>query len=342
MRKIWIVGLLIVNSWIAVGGEPDSCSTGKVDPDYIKTCYNDLVVRVFSANKNNFIQFHDQNEEVRLKYRPNDYYNLGIGFNYKWFGLKIGTKIPMLSGDDHRYGKTTSFGLQSYIYSRKFTLDILGIKTRGYYLSELEEEGLEIPGLEQYYTRRDLITSNFGINFNYVVNHRRFSYKAAFKQTDIQLKSAGSMIYGGGVYLITVEADSAFVPSEIGNQYFANGRLQNNFEAYTLNANLGYAYSLVPSKNWIITGSYLFSLGLQQNMWHFTGEDTDHQLKFSWSSAFQLSAGHYFPNFYLGASIVRYQQNSKIQYRDISIMNGTNFMEFTMSKRIQLKRRKSR
>ncbi|WP_423129835.1 DUF4421 family protein [Gaoshiqia sp. Z1-71] len=336
MKTFALGCFFLLNASLAFSRQQERSPAQKQDSTYIQSCYHDLVIRAYSANKNNFVRFHDLSEMVRLKYRPNDYFNLGLGFDYKWFGLKLGTKVPFLSRDDDRFGRTSNYGLQSYLYTRKFTIDVLALKTRGYHLDREDGQGLFIPGEERYYQRRDLVTKNLGVNLNYVLNNRKFSYKAAFKQTDIQLKSAGSLVFGGGVHLLKVEADSAFVPSEIGNSYFKTAREQNHLEASTLNANLGYAYSLVPTKNWIITGSYRFSLGLQQNVWHMSGEEADYQTKLSRGDVFQLSAGYFFPRFFIGTSFIRYQQNSRVQYRMLSILNGTNFIEFNISKRIKL------
>ncbi len=306
-----------------------------LDSTYIKTYYNDLIVRVYSSNKNNFIQFNDLTESVNLKYRPNDYFNLGVGFNYKWFGINIGTKLPLLPSDDDKYGKTSNFGLQSYLYARKFTIDLLALKTRGYYLKTSDLKGiLNIPQ-EGNYIRRDLSTANFGMNINYVLNNRRFSYKAAFKQNELQLKSAGSVIVGGGIYALKVASDLVFVPREIHVKYFSEWRELNQFKSHSLNANVGYAYSWVPIPNWIITGSYRLSLGLQRNVW-YSDETENKRIKMSRSAVVRISAGHHFPAFYFGASFVRYQQNSKMELHSLNILNGTNFTEFTISKRIKL------
>lgn len=333
-----ILFLLCISIWI--GEESFSQENHPVpfdlDTNYVESYYNDLIIRIYSANRNNFVHFVDVAEDLDLKYRPNDYFDLGAGINYKWFGLNVGAKIAKLSDDNDRYGKTTTMGLQSYLYARKFTLDVMAMKTRGYYLylenAQLEKQVAE----EEFYKRRDLRTKNFGINLNYVLNYRRFSYKAAFKQNELQKKSAGSVILGGGVYFLTVDADSAFVPRGINSQYFVEWRNLDAFKCYTLNGNLEYAYSWVPVKNWITTTSYRFSLGLQRNIWHGGDQGDERQFKLSRSGMIRLSAGHHFPDFYMGISFVRYQHNSVMRINSIKVLNGTNFTEFTISKRIKL------
>ncbi|MEL7585785.1 MAG: DUF4421 domain-containing protein [Prolixibacteraceae bacterium] len=335
MKKLF---LSVMCMWIA--GQCWSQKKERVafdlDTNYVKTYYNDLIVRIYSANRNNFVRFLDTFEDLELKYRPNDYFDLGAGINYKWFGLNVGSKIGKLSNDDERFGKTSTFGLQSYLYARKFTVDIMAMKTRGYYL-KLENDDFERQlEPEQYYQRRDIRTKNIGVNLNYVLNYRRFSYKAAFKQNDLQKKSAGSVILGGGVYLLKVSADSALVPREIATNYFTGWRELDAFKTYSINGNVEYAYSWVPLRNWIATGSWRVSLGLQKNIWELGDEGVYRQVKFGRSGMIRLSGGHHFPEFYLGFSYVRYQHNAVMRMNSMKTLNGTNYIEFTVSKRIKL------
>lgn len=335
MRKFFVFSIFTLIAWNSFC-QKEKRAAFDLDTSYVRSFYNDLIVRIYSANRNNFVHFNDVAEDLDLKYLPNDYFDLGAGFNYKWFGINVGTKIGKLSDDDDKYGKTSSFGLQSYLYARKFTVDVMAMRTRGYY-AELDNAppGERITD-QQYYKRRDLRTKNIGINLNYVMNHRRFSYKAAFKQNELQKKSAGSVIVGGGFYLLTVNADSAIVPRGIDSNYFVGWRELDAFKCYTINGNLEYAYSWVPLRNWIATGAYRLSLGMQKNIWHFGDAGKDRQIKLCRSGMIRLSAGHHFPNFYLGVSYVRYQQNSVMRMNSLKVLNGTNFTEFTISKRIRL------
>lgn len=305
------------------------------DPNYIDTYYDDLIVRLYSANRNNFIQFNDLDQEQRLKYRSNDYLTLGAGINYKWFGINLGTKIQPFSNDDRRFGKTTTFGIQTYIYARRFTIDVMAFETKGYYLSG-SDDGLLGNETGEYYQRNNMKTKYYGANLNYIQNYRRFSYKAAFKQNELQKRSAGSLIFGGGFYVLNVDDDQPLIPVEIDADYYRDWRFLKAITSYTFNANLGYAYSWVPHKNWVITGSYRFSLGVQHNIWHVDENPDQSQYKINRSAVVRVSAGHHFPGFYIGASYVRYQQNSSMQINSLDILNGTNFIEFTISKRIKL------
>ncbi len=307
-----------------------------IDPNYIESYYNNLIIRIVSVNRNNFLQLKDTKQQMRLRYRPNDYFNLGVGLNYKWFGLNIGTKIPWFSNDDDRYGETTNLGIQTYMYGRKFIFDFIAQKTKGYYLSISDYHDLTTIDPLIFYQRRDISTLNLGAGFHYVLNHERFSYKAAFKQNELQKKSAGSLILGAGFYLFKVDAGSAIVPREIDEQYFTDWRNFDNFNNYIANLSVGYAYSFVPRENWIISGSYSIELGVNQNIWKYEIERDDWQSKISWGNEFRISGGHYFSDFYIGASFVRHENYTSINMNSLNLLNGTNYTEFTISKRMDL------
>jgi len=132
---------------------------------------------------------------------------------------------------------------------------------------------------------------------------------------------------------LNVDDDQPLIPVEIDADYYRDWRFLKAITSYTFNANLGYAYSWVPHKNWVITGSYRFSLGVQHNIWHVDENPDQSQYKINRSAVVRVSAGHHFPGFYI---YVRYQQNSSMQINSLDILNGTNFIEFTISKRIKL------
>ena len=341
MRKFFFGSCFFLLFLRSVAGNKEHKVAFDLDSTYINTYYNDLIIRIISVNNYNFVRICDtSNNNFNIRYRPNDYFNIGIGVNYKWFGINIGTKIPEFSRGNNLYGKSSKFGIQSYLYARKFTFDVMAIKNRGYYLSHDDNDLAEKVSPNNYYKRRDIKTYNFAFDMNYVVNNKKFSYKAAFKQNELQKQSAGSMLLGGAVYYLSADADSSFIPSMTSHQFFQEWRMLDGFKCYSINASVGYAYSFVPFKNWIATGSYRFSLGVQQSIWHFEGADTEHQIKPNRSGVLRLSAGYHFPWFYFGFSYVSYQQKLLPEKNSLQVLNGTNYTEITLSRRIRLKKRR--
>ena len=91
-------------------------------------------------------------------------------------------------------------------------------------------------------------------------NSNKFSYRAAITQNDWQTKSAGSVLFGGEVYYGAVKGDSALVPAKVTALFEQAGIEKINF--FSIGPGVGYAYTLVVSKNFFISASAIGSLDL--------------------------------------------------------------------------------
>ncbi|RKD92267.1 DUF4421 family protein [Mangrovibacterium diazotrophicum] len=336
-RGLVILALLCAGKFVS-GQDLGEKKTPKFDSNYIDSYYDDVVVRLYTADKGNHVYFSDRANNIGIRYRSNDSFKLGVGVNYKWFGLKVGADLPFSHSNPDIYGKSSSFGLQSYIIARPFILDVVALRTTGYYLTlhgkNANQFDADASGV--YHVNRGLKTSNLGVNFIYVLNSKRFSYKAAFNQTDLQKKSAGSLIWGCGLSSFKIENGEAIIPSEFTEQYFKDWDGLMNFHSYSISGSLGYAYSLVPFKYAILTASTSAKFGVRYNQLAFTDENDISQTKPGLGGEVRLSGGYHFPWFYFGASFVQTQFNSDVRFNSLQIANGTSFLEFTISKRIKL------
>ncbi len=203
----------------------------------------------------------------------------------------------------------------------------------------LKKSEEHLPGYNSsvQYQRPDISSVNVGLSFNYVFNYRRFSYKAAFNQTDRQKKSAGSVIAGFEAYSFKNKADSALVPQNISATYFAKARDVKNVQVLALNANVGYAYSFVFWKNFIMTGSCILGTGLQNNKFNFQDQEDSQKYRFSFRTNGRFSLGYQYDRYYLGISFIRSKQFTNLKTSGMGVSNGTNFMRLSFSKRFSLK-----
>lgn len=336
MKKgIVFLALLFAGKFLCAQSPPPEIVDLKYDPNYVESYYDDLIVRVYSADKGNHALITDGSNDLNMLYRSNDHFKLGIGANYKWFGLKIGTDLPIESSNIDRYGKSSSYGLQSYLISRPFIVDITALKTIGYYLTLLGRNAQEIAENGQFNEiRSDVETENLSANVIYVVNHKRFSYKAAFNQTDLQLRNAGSLLLGGRVGYYNIGGELDLIAEELGSDYFEDYAGLYDFRTFSALGSVGYAYSVVPFRRAIITASVSGQIGYQKNTLHFDNRDTEYRSKPGLGASVRLAGGYHFKRFYLGATFVQSHFNSDIHFSDPQISNGNSFLEFTLSKRI--------
>src|SRR6266540_597951 len=218
MKKIRIIlSVLIAVNILSVCNV--NAQTFQRDTSYYVTYPGTLTTRFYFSKKYATFTFPAMDNEKSIQYRPNTKLNMGIGASYRGLSLNIGYGFGFLNNNNEK-GKTTSLDLQLHIYPHnKWAIDVLGIATKGYYLSP---KGYAAPDLNSYYYRPDIKTDFICIAAYRVANGERFSYHAAMTQNEWQKKSAGSLLYGGEAYYGTIKADSALVPNEIKNKLAIN------------------------------------------------------------------------------------------------------------------------
>lgn len=101
-----------------------------------------------------------------------------------------------------------------------------------------------------------------GFNFYYILNHKRFSYPAAFNQSTCQKVSCGSPLVGIGYtkHSLNLDIERLYnaLQSHLGEQEIVN--IDNSFAAAKVNytdfsVSGGYAYNWVFAKNWVAAAS---------------------------------------------------------------------------------------
>ncbi|MBR1557944.1 MAG: DUF4421 family protein [Prevotella sp.] len=151
-------------------------------------------------------------------------------------------------------GKYKDYELNLNSYGNRMGFDFIFQRAKNFagWVQHNNEPRMDIPG--------DLMTvRSLNLNGYYAFNHRRFSYPAAFTQSYIQRRSAGSWMVGAsfqGQYL-QIRADE-----QMGNQ---SAKLQ------VVNCGIGggYGYNLVLPHQWLIHLSSLptFIVFSRNRMW---------------------------------------------------------------------------
>ncbi len=223
--------------------------TDRADSNYIHTYDSLITTRYYFSRKYTSILIPGPGKQANLKYRPNTSLNMGVGVTYRWFTLNLAYGFPFLNPEKGR-GQTKYLDLQSHIYTRNWTIDFFGQFYKGYYLNP---KGLGVADPQTYYQRPDLGISLFGLAVYNLRNGEKFSYRAAFLQSEWQKKSAGTFLFGGEIYAGSVSGDSAMVPSSLSVDYPQRDIWRVRFLEFGPGA--GYAYTLVVKRHWFITGA---------------------------------------------------------------------------------------
>lgn len=100
----------------------------------------------------------------------------------------------------------------------------------------------------------------FNFGSYWIFNHKRFSYPAAYSQSTIQRKSAGSFLAGLYYSHHNIGFDYTQLPSDMAAQMHDELKIQNiKFSNYT--ASFGYTYNWVFAKNWLLNATLMPAVG---------------------------------------------------------------------------------
>jgi hypothetical protein len=183
---------------------------------------------------------------------------LGVGATYKWATLNLAYGFGFLNPEAGR-GKTRYLDLQFHSYGRKISVDVLGQFYNGFYLSP---RGYATTN-DRFYLRPDLKVRALGANVQYIFNHKKFSYRAAFLQNEWQQKSAGTWLVGFELFAGSIRADSTIIPTVV-DQPLSQSDIRR-FTFVEFGPNIGYAYTYVYKRYYFVTGAASVSLDLGFN-----------------------------------------------------------------------------
>lgn len=196
-----------------------------------------------------------------LQFTPKANQSIGPYFGWRWIFLGYTFDI----GKRTKVGSATELSLS--LYSSMLGCDLMYIRNKdNFFLNRIRGFGDYDDKFRPVHFS-GLTTKTMGLNAYYVLNHRKFSYPAAFAQSTVQLKSCGSWILGFRfdaqdwsinhnklpAYLLSPnqEMDSPGLLDEM--------RVSNiNYRNYSLS--VGYAY------NWVIVPRLIFSISLMPSI----------------------------------------------------------------------------
>ncbi len=203
----------------------------------------------FKLDFNSFNEtFSVKNPDYSYDIRPNITINNKIWFNYRFLSLGYSFLSRVLPGNtDDDKGTTSGFGIDAHIYVKQWVQDFKYNEAKGFYLYNSDDFNKRTG---TYIILPDLKVTSFRGSTSYFVNPN-FSLRNIRTQTQIQLKSAGSLA-PGLLYAYYDNDDKGFTQQQTSNQ---------RTQTYELMLNTWYYYTLVINRNWYVAGGLAPSLG---------------------------------------------------------------------------------
>jgi len=234
--------------------------TGKTKYDTSNVNYTDLsqlfALKVYTLLKLNSLEI--SNEDNVLLLRPNSPLSLGVGFNYKGIGLSLGFGLPHSAANIEKYGKTSRFDVQASISMKRIGGDAWFQLYKGYYLANPNDF---VDWDKDYYPQfPDMRTISFGASAYYIVNHDRFSNKAAYSRTQIQRTSAGSLTPGFFFNYDETDLGNDSTVSNLPDSLFSGFDIKS-FRYFATGFSIGYTYTWVISEKFFLNGVIIPGFG---------------------------------------------------------------------------------
>jgi len=319
-----------------------SSKSTKTDTSFIDDKSDYLNLFIFGKSKYNSFSIIKKETEQMIKYAPNSNFNIGFGFNYKWMGLGIAFNLPAINNDDEKYGKTQSFDAQMNIFAHKYSVDFYLNYYKGYYVQNPEVLGAPYSKKSPPPTIPSMETNTLGLSYFYVLNHKRFSYRASFIQNERQKKMAGSMIVGIISHFNRTLSDTSFIPDlfledvEAPEKYKIRG-----LASFDIGPMFGYGYNFIIKKRIMITLSTVPGLVYQRiiTLTTINGVDTtESNNKIGFVISTKIALIYNGETYYYGINFSDFRSNHN--YENVGLATNVGNFRFFFGRRFNVKKKK--
>lgn len=242
-----------------------------IDTTYIEPQRYNYTVMLQNTNTYEEYTLYSR-EGQKISFAPDPSYRLGpyVGWRWVFLGYTLDLKHINFSGN-HTNKKEFDLSL----YSSLLGVDLFWRQTGNDYHIQRMSLGDNINTDAMHKVDFDGFKASIkGLNLYYIFNHRRFSYPAAYSQSTMQRKSAGSWMVGLGYTQHQLEVDWDKLGKLVDERLNAQASAENaaridsslmfskvSYSDYS--ATVGYAYNWVFAKNWLFNAS--LSLGVAYN-----------------------------------------------------------------------------
>ena len=213
-----------------------------LDTNYIGNYKQRLTLTLPVVKKFYEFNLRDINTNNAVKFTPNNYYQLGLNFSniILTFGFYPGIKF----GSNPSNVATRSVDFQVTFIGKKIVTDInyqnyIGFNTQYYNGTN------NVLNFDSVYLQRPNIElSSIGVNSLYVFNAKKYSLRGAFSFTDIQKKSAGSLVMGVYHSNVTLKTkDSILISNQALDKFTVKFKEIKDINQKVLGISIGYGYN---------------------------------------------------------------------------------------------------
>ncbi len=257
--------------------------------EYIEKMDNTINLK-FSLD-NDLKSFEYNGEHLSYVITPNTSIRTSLAFNYRFISFKIGysPKFFTQSEEDVK-GKTKVFKIQTDFFINQWMQSLEYSKIKGYYIRDIQDPNGFLFGSDSEYIKLpNLNTVSFTGRTQYTFN-KNFSLKALMRQTEIQRKSAGSVITSLTYSYLDIRDKTSI----------------QDLNTLGLILNAGYMHNFVISNRWFAIIGLSPGIGVEFNKLTTefeSGNDTTRDTELVGNIFSQIGLGYNSRSFYSGIDL---------------------------------------
>ncbi|HEX8515333.1 MAG TPA: DUF4421 family protein [Bacteroidia bacterium] len=287
-----------------------SLAGGDTDTNYVQTFKNIFALKLFlidngftySITPQNDLFTNAQLRDARVIYNPYIPPTAGVSLNIKGIGVSYVFKFTNDYLDTTGQAKSAFKQFQMNIYGTKFGFEGYYQDYQRFYYKYKGDDSLS-KDLKNY--NSDIRAYQFGINTIMIFNGKKFSYNAAFNQTVLQKKSAGSWLLVFALKFNELKAND-LIPDAVKAYYGPYTDLQRN-RNYAFLVQTGYAFNLTKS-HFYFSGALLGGAGIQNQTYTYpTGKS--YKIAFPLAGRAKASIGYngriFFTGVFANADVIQ-------------------------------------
>lgn len=265
--KIWIFCLLFLIT-LSVNGQ--------LDTNYVVR-YNDrLVVSLFQGYRyQKFIITQNEISDTALRSTidytsPSRYYN-GFGIDWDKISFSLSWRTPGKQADEKKTGTATARNLSVSLNAKKIRFELSHRFYQGFY----DNNTVNIPNFNDttpYYQNGDLEMDSWKVKAILFHNKRnRFSYAAAYANTQRQIKTSAAWVLLSNLYYQKIYSGQGFIPVTVSDTFYTKYRDLNRFDLAGLSISAGFSANIVIFKRLFANATLAWGPQLQYR--RIRGED---------------------------------------------------------------------
>ncbi|MCD8528857.1 MAG: DUF4421 domain-containing protein, partial [Chitinophagales bacterium] len=260
---ILVIGFTLCWYNIALSQEKEKTKSVGYDSSYVKQ-YTHFVSIENAIGRSGLNVLLAERGGNHVRYAINQKTQLGFKLNWRFINFGFGVTIPFFNNDENKFGKTTgyNFNFASQI-KRRVLLDIYFLNQKTLYVYNAPSLITDFNKKGNYPVLEDLRINYLGLDGGYLLNNKKFTFKAPFNANERQLKSAGTFTVGGYLFYSQISNSGKLVGDSM-QQHFNQMNGTTSFRSYNIGLSLGYGYNFVIKKHGLIstTGHAGFGPGI--------------------------------------------------------------------------------